>query len=155
MVPVQQLILRFRVMGNEKLKLIRYAESDQGTQGVILFGSTYLHTGELPWDDNRPNVSCIPTGVHPVSVRISPRYGKCYTIGVEGRSYILFHQGNYFGRKSVGLRSHTNGCILLGSRRGRLNSQKAVLSSRTARSKFENTMNWVPFNLEVVFGWNG
>lgn len=138
-----------------KAILYRTGESDEGTYGVIVFDGQYLHTGELPWKDNKPNVSCIPPGTHKVSVRVSPKYGKCYVVKVGGRTYILFHQGNFFGDKSLGYRSNTNGCILLGFKRGRLYNQKAVLASRLARTRFETVTGWELTELEVISLWNG
>lgn len=133
-----------------KVILHRYDESNQGTFGYLLFDGQFLHTGELPWNDNKPNASCIPTGIYNVRVRVSPKYGRVYHVtGVNGRSYILFHHGNYCGSKAEGYRSHTAGCILLGVKRGKLSSQKALLSSRIARRKFERIMDFRDFMLKV------
>ena len=133
------------------LFLLRIQTSDQGTFGIIIFNGQYLYTGELPWKDNRPNVSCIPSGSYTVRVRISPKYGKVYEVtDVSGRTYILFHQGNFFGDISLGFRSNVQGCILLGFKRGKLYGQKAVLASRIARNRFETVMNFEPFKLKVI-----
>ena len=133
----------------ENVILYRLSTNEQGTFGVIIFHNQYLYTGELPWKDNKPNISCIPTGSYEVRVRISPKYGRVYEILVPGRTYILFHQGNFCGDVSRGLRSHVQGCILLGFKRGKLYGQQAVLASRIARSRFERKMNFEPFTLEI------
>lgn len=84
-------------------------------------------------------------------VRISPKYGKVYEVtGVTGRTYILFHQGNFFGNKSLGFRTNVQGCILLGFKRGKLFGQKAVLASRIARTRFETVMGFETFKLKVM-----
>ncbi len=64
--------------------------------------SAVLKTLELPWLDNRRNVSCIPEGVYNVSVH--PR--GLSVENVPNRSGILFHVGNYT--------KNTRGCILPG-----------------------------------------
>lgn len=87
-------------------------------------------------------------------VRTSPKYGQVYEVtGVDGRSYILFHQGNYCGDRNMGLRTNVQGCVLLGRKRGKLNGQKAVLSSRPARRRFEMVMGLEDFELEVINGY--
>jgi len=73
--------------------LLRTESSEQGTFGILVFNDEYLHTAELPWKGNKPNISCIPEGTYQVSMRVSPKYGQCFIVAVEGRSYILFHNG--------------------------------------------------------------
>lgn len=113
-----------------------------------------LHVIEPPWRDNRRNRSCIPGGTYDVLPHLSPRFGRCLLVAaVDGRSHILFHAGNVGGDVERGLRSHTEGCLLPGLRRGRLDAgkglQRAVLSSRTA---LRHLMAWAagePFSLEI------
>jgi len=134
-----------------KASLYRYEETDEGTFGIIVFDGQFLHTGELPGNNNKPNTSCIPCGKYVVRMRVSPKYGKVYEVtGVPKRSYILFHHGNYCGSKEMGYLTNTAGCILLGTRRGKLQRQKALLISRIARRRFETVMNFEPFTLEVI-----
>lgn len=129
--------------------LFRNQKSDQGTFGIIVFDGQYLYTGELPWKDNKPNISCIPYGIYSVQMRVSPKYGRVYEITVAGRTYILFHQGNFCGDHSLGFRTHVQGCVLLGFKRGKLCGQRAVLASRLARNRFESVMKFEPFTLEI------
>ena len=69
--------------------------------------SVRLFTLENPWLDNAPNISCIPVGSYVCKRVISPKYGETFEItGVDGRTHILFHEGNY--------PSNTMGCVLLG-----------------------------------------
>lgn len=134
----------------DKVFLIRQDTSNEGTFGIIVFAGQFLYTGELPWRDNRPNVSSIPAGIYTVFLRISPKYGTVYEVrDVKRRSYILFHQGNYSGDSLMGFRTNVQGCILLGFKRGLLNKQKAVLASRIARARFERVMQFDPFILEI------
>lgn len=136
------------------MKLFRTDSDDHGTFGVLIFGDDYVRTIELPWRENRPNLSCIPQGRYTVSMRHSPKYGKVYHVeAVPGRSHILLHHGNFAGDKTRGFRTHSAGCILLGTKRGRLASQKVVLASRPARTKFETRMNFQTFELEIIDGY--
>lgn len=48
--------------------------------------------------------------------------------GVQGRSYILFHSGNVEG--------HTEGCILLGEKIGKLREDRAILNSGKTFNNF-------------------
>ena len=134
----------------ETVFLIRGPSTNEGTFGNIIFNGYCLYTGELPWKNNRPNISCIPCGKYIVRMRISPKYGKVYEVtDVAGRTYILFHQGNFCGDSSQGLRTNVQGCILLGFKRGKLYGQRAVLASKIARKRFETVMNFETFILEV------
>lgn len=133
------------------MKLIRTETSDQGTFGLLVYGDRFLCTGELPWRNNERGKSCIPTGVYNVQMRVSPKFGRCYEVrGVEGRTHILLHNGNWAGDSSMGFKTHVDGCILLGLSRGKLDSQHAVFSSRRARHKFEAEMGGESFELEIM-----
>ena len=73
-------------------------------------------TLELPDRNNERNISCIPEGFYDVVPRQSPKYGNhLHVTGVEGRSLILFHWGNYAGSPNpkTGL-PDIRGCILVG-----------------------------------------
>jgi len=134
----------------DKLHLYRGRSTNEGTPGILVFGTQYLYTGEPPWRDNRTNISCIPAGIYTVFLHSSKKYGNVFKVSrVPGRSYILFHEGNFFGDRAGGYRTNTAGCILLGCKRGKLFNQQAVLGSRTARSRFERVMNEEPFILEI------
>ena len=64
---------------------------------------------ELPDRGNQRNVSRIPSGKYVCSNRYSGKYGHHFILnGVEDRSLILIHLGNY--------KTDTRGCILLGTR---------------------------------------
>ena len=141
--------------------LTRDETSDHGTLGRLRLGAdeALLHAIEPPWRDNRRNVSCIPAGRYLCVPHVSPRFGRCLLVsGVPGRSHILFHAGNVGGDRSLGLHTHTHGCLLPGLRRGGLvvaadggrRRQKAVLASRTA---LRHLMAWAgdrPFPLEIT-----
>jgi hypothetical protein len=78
------------------------------TFGVFMYeNKPVCYSLELPWRDNRRNVSCIPSGRYGLSRSFSSRHGSVFLLhGVPGRSEILIHTGNYVG--------DTEGCILPG-----------------------------------------
>jgi len=113
-------------------------------------GDFSCYTFELPWRYNRPSVSCIPEGIYKVEMRLSPKFGFTYWVkGVKNRSYILIHSGNYAGDVNKGLKTHVNGCILLGQKFGILGEQRAILNSRVMVRKFINHMSSKPFTLKI------
>ena len=73
---------------------------------------------ERGWKGNQNNISCIPAGIYNVVLEYSPRFGMdLWEIkGVPNRSECKFHASNYWYQ--------LNGCIALGLRYKRLNSDK-------------------------------
>lgn len=96
-----------------KAYLIRIDKEDKQTLGVLqLFDGTIkvfeCKTLELPWLNNAPYVSCIPTGEYEAEKHNSPMHGECFKIkDVANRTQILIHKGNY--------NRDTLGCILVGT----------------------------------------
>lgn len=134
----------------KRVELFRSMSTVQGTVGKMLSFATM----EPPWRDNARRVSCIPPGIYQCHITKSPRYGHVYTVvGVPDRDHILIHAGNFGGDESLGFKTNTEGCILLGKRDGSLLGQRAVLASRGAVSEFNQTMNGEPF--ELVISWDG
>jgi hypothetical protein len=115
----------------------RYPSDNQGTHGMIRTPSGLeLHTLELPWRDNSPNISCIPPGEYTVAPHTSSFFGKCFSIfPVPGRTHIRIHAGNWAGDKSLYYRSDTEGCILVGESVGHLYEQRALFRSRIALNR--------------------
>ena len=140
-----------------RARLTRFETGDQGTMGILEAPGFECRTMELPWRDNQPNISCIPPGKYQCQVRYSRRFQKeFYGIKhVPGRSWILFHAGNVAGDKAKGLASHSEGCILLGDRHGKLQGQDAVLLSRPTVRRFMEHMEKQPFGLEIVWANGG
>ncbi len=80
---------------------------DDCTLGRLSFGELNCFTLELPWQENKPNISCIPAGIYPVSKYESPSKGSVLLLhDVPNRTYIEIHAGNYT--------SQILGCILVG-----------------------------------------
>ncbi len=102
-----------------KIHIDRHYEEKQTS------GSFMIDTGdakficnslELPWLNNQSRISCIPEGKYKVVVRYSKKYKRhLHITGVDGRSYILIHWGNYAG--SLNPRTGSPdilGCVLVG-----------------------------------------
>jgi hypothetical protein len=80
---------------------------DDCTIGTMDFGMFRCLTLELPWKDNRPNVSCIPAGEYGASLYQSYKHGQVVLLdGVPDRTFIEIHAGNYTRQ--------IEGCILVG-----------------------------------------
>lgn len=136
----------------QRALLLRADSTPEGTPGVLIADGFSCHTLELPWRDNVRKLSCIPDGAYECVMVRSPRFGVVYHVrGVPGRSEILIHAGNLAGALPR-FRADVQGCILLGERVGRINSQRAVLVSRPAVRRFNAAMQMKPFELEVR--WN-
>jgi hypothetical protein len=87
-------------------------------------GDTEFWTIENPWQDNEPNVSCIPEGSYEMERYDSPSHGKntWQLVGVLNRTYIQIHVANYA--------SNVLGCIGLGT--GVMSNLGGVSNSRNA-----------------------
>jgi hypothetical protein len=118
--------------------LSRSGTGFEGTAGK--FKTTFgfeCCTMELPFRDNRQDVSCIPKGIYIAERVQSPRYGECFQVkDVPGRSHILFHNGNWAGDETMGFRSDSEGCILVGEFLTPIAGQLAVSNSRKTLKKF-------------------
>lgn len=135
-----------------KALLYRKESSDEGTFGELVTDAGFkCSTGELPWRDNKPNMSCVPPGVYSVTWRKSERFGFCFHVeNVPGRDDILIHAANFVGDKEKHLRSEVLGCIAVGMIVSKLTGQKALLQSRLALSKLEEEMEHAPFELTII-----
>lgn len=139
-----------------KAVLRRAPSTDQGTFGVLTFGTEAVRTLELPWRDNRPQRSCIPPGVYDCGMVNSPRFGRVYGVrDVPGRSHILIHAANLAGDVDLGWTTQLHGCIApcvrVGAMRNKAGAMQAAgLVSVTA---LRQLMTWAagrPFQLEVL-----
>lgn len=130
--------------------LTRTRATDAGTEGVLTVDDFSCYTLELPWRDNARGKSCIPAGRYPCRIVRSPRFGRVYGVfGTSPRANILIHSGNFAGDVDKGLRSHVQGCILLGRHMGYIDGQRAVLVSRPVVREFIAHMEGEPFELIV------
>ncbi len=132
------------------VRLTRGYETAAGTEGVLSTEGFTCKTFELPWRDNRRQRSCIPPGTYRCYLTHSPKFGLVYTVsGAEPRTNVLIHSGNFAGDVELGLKSHVQGCILLGKYYGAVEGQRAILLSRPTVRAFMQHMNGEEFNLIV------
>jgi hypothetical protein len=131
--------------------LFRLESTNEGTFGQISTQSFFAFTGELPWRENIPSISCVPQGTYQAILTFSPRFGRgLYLLGLTSpRSGIRIHPANLMGDRELGLRSQLNGCIALGEKLGWIEGQKAVLVSAPACRRLEEFFGREPFTLEI------
>lgn len=130
--------------------LLRAETGPQGTFGRLLLPGISFFTGELPWRENRSDLSCIPLGVYRCPWTMSPRFRRrMYLVEpVPGRAGIRVHSANFMGDNPP-FHKQLNGCIALGEKLGWMDGQKAVLLSAPAIRRFESIMKGETFILEV------
>ncbi len=76
--------------------MLHRAYFKEGTNGALFNSDRFLcYTIELPWKDNKRNVSCIPEGQYEIEPRFSKRFKHHLILkDVKDRSFILFHPAN-------------------------------------------------------------
>lgn len=76
--------------------VLHRAYFEEGTNGTLFNSNKFLcHTIELPWKNNKRNISCIPEGHYEIEPRFSKRFKHHLILkDVKGRSFILFHPAN-------------------------------------------------------------
>jgi len=130
--------------------LKRIKSNEKQTQGILIIYDNdgniqcALNTIELPWRENRKEISCIPRGNYKVMARNSEKYGEHYIVeSVPNRSLILFHKGNYH--------DDTRGCILPGLGFGDIDGDGYldVVGSRLAMQKVFNIIGKNSFILTI------
>lgn len=102
-------------------------------------------TLELPYRDNKKNVSCVPDGTYRIVKELSPRFGMCWELkGVPNRSEVKIHQGNYF--------SQIEGCILVGDMHLKINQDEEpdVRNSIKTKLKMERIMDDLNINETTI-----
>ena len=126
--------------------LYRHKLTSMYTIGKLVYGDTIHATIERPWLGNAANISCIPSGSYTckfIKRSASGKYRNVYhIIGVPGRSGILIHAGN--------LVRHSRGCVILGTRHGKLVNRQAVLNSRSAVKSLADHFKGEDFILHVI-----
>ncbi len=137
----------------EYVDLFRAKSSNQGTLPSRWVAPRYsCWAGELADHENASNISRVPEGDYHCRMTFSPHMKRwTYEVfGVPGRSSIRIHSATYMG--DAPLRKQLNGCIALGEKFGTMDGQRCMLLSRPAVTKFENSMNRLPFLLRIKNG---
>lgn len=122
------------------------AHTDQGLFSILDIGTDSFYVCELPWQGNRPLVSCIPGGTYTV-VRdmTTDNHNWWKVLNVPGRRDIELHVGNTI--------ADTEGCLLVGNALGTLDERWAVLDSQAGMQRLHNALDAVDFwTLEVHRG---
>lgn len=134
-----------------KITLVRIKTSDEGTLGKIEFQGHVFFTLELPWRNNLPDFSCIPSGSYRCDFTYSNRFKKrLYLVGpVDGRTGIRIHSANLAGDSTKGFVKQLNGCIALGKTQGEIKEQDAILRSKEAVEEFHELLKGESFILEI------
>lgn len=108
------------------MKLIREPSTPNGTRGTWYddSGERLCYTIELPWNNNHPQTSCIPSGVYEFEHYFSPKHDFMVwkAVDVPGRDSIEIHPAN--------LASELLGCIGTGDTLGDIDGHIAVLNSK-------------------------
>lgn len=126
------------------VSLVRLKESEEGTFGVLYIrGGNHrpVYTLELPWRNNKRNISRIPAGEYrcvPHGWQGNTKFKRTWRLeAVPGRTAILIHAGNTI--------EDTDGCILVG-----LGSMEhMVLSSQNAMDFLREEIGEEEFILQV------
>lgn len=128
------------------ITLIRRYYYKECIVGELILKDKIFYTLELPWLNNQKNISCIPKGIYsvfPLNKSASGKYSDVYhIINVKNRTDILIHSGNTY--------KDTQGCVLLGKRKGFLGKFPAVLNSKTGLFEFNNLLEKKPFQLIIL-----
>lgn len=129
-----------------QLTLVRAFMTDTVTMGMLKadgIDHPPIFSLELPWKGNRPNVSCIPTGIYRCGPYSGARFKDVFHVkDVPGRSAILIHAGNRT--------ADIEGCILPGLSAGKLHNDPAVLESAKAMDALRFILGDEPFQLTIT-----
>ena len=94
-------------MGWQMTLTIQTWMSENYTIGRLNYGEFQCWTLELPWRDNRRNVSCVPVGTYNARKYDSPKHGNVILLDdVPERTWIEIHAAKYV--------SQLLGCIAVG-----------------------------------------
>ena len=76
--------------------MLERAYFKEGTNGTLFCSDTFLcYTIELPWNDNKRSISCIPEGAYEIIPRFSKKFQHHLLVkDVKKRSLILIHPAN-------------------------------------------------------------
>ena len=126
--------------------LIRFPEFANSTFGMLIYRSFRRATVELPWHDDKPNISCISLGLHQCFYAWSPRHGRdVYHVLDPRRSGVEIDIANWS--------SELRGCMALGRKVVRFNGRPGrtwgVCNSGSSRRAFHRIMRGRPFVMRI------
>ena len=118
------------------IELRRFPLSANGTIGQwYVDGQAICCTLELPWEDNKKDISCIPAGTYTLKHTYSPKF-KRFTwevLNVPNRTGIRLHTANEV--------SEIEGCIAPCMRLELRNGNFFGVNSKIALNKIESCLN--------------
>jgi len=125
----------------KRVRIDRFAYTPKGTFGTleVYDGAMLLfscRTIERPWENNKPNVSCIPASMYFMKLdNFKEKYADYQLQDVSGRSFIEIHIGNSM--------ADVTGCIALGKhyRIDEQNDKYWIAESTVAFNEFMETMD--------------
>ena len=124
-------------------KLIRVVQNEHGIFGVLIGNDNIplVTTAERKWENNLPNVSCIPEGHYTCKRTESSKFGTSFEVcDVLSRTHIIFHIGNFPVKNS-------KGCILLGT----TYNSRGIGNSRVGFTIFMESLEGIDeFELEIT-----
>lgn len=139
-----------------KVDVIRLSTSQGGTTSKVKINNYSKGEGEfygleLPWRDNKPFVSCIPSGEYVLIPWESEKYGSCYAF-VGGEVSLYEGNGNRFACliHAANYARQLQGCLALGRSDGvDEDGNPAVWNSRDALSGFMELAEGKPCNVSI------
>tara|TARA_R100000655_G_scaffold40612_3_gene76402 strand:+ start:8236 stop:8649 length:414 start_codon:yes stop_codon:yes gene_type:complete len=131
----------------KKAVLIRLNQDNKQSLGRF-----YLYNGldeiftcstlELPFKENKRNISCIPTGRYLVNTRTSSKYGDHFILeDVPNRDFILIHTANYY--------SQLRGCIAVGEGFSDINKDDS-LDVYSSKKTLQNLLKKAPEGFDLI-----
>lgn len=121
--------------------LIKTVCSSAQTLGFLSYGAFECCTLELPWKDNKNDVSCIPAGRYKGRKIVSPSNGNCIEImDVVNRTHIQIHSANYV-RQLLG-------CIAVGKTMQDINND-GLLDVTSSRNTLDELLALLPDEFEI------
>lgn len=130
-------------MSKKKFTLTRIKQGDKATLGKLFDErkSIVCYTLELPWKNNTQYISCIPEGVYQCAKFSGGKFQDVWQVlDVIGRTYILFHNGNFL--------SDIEGCILVGKNHDKYKGEPIVNDSVNTLNRMRQSMP-DEFTLEI------
>ena len=139
------------------LLILRGDSTNLGTLGkALLDNHGSFDTLELPWRDNKPQLSCIKAGFYTATVQWSNHFqANLYHLNdTNDRHDVEIHNGNFAGDVTLGYKSHVLGCILMGHGYGQIDrgdgsTQFGILHSRETLSEFMSATCGKTLNIEI------
>lgn len=128
------------------LTLKRIEDTGRETFGEFYLGEDFdtriSYSLELPWRENRPNISCIPAGTYICAREPNAVYTEVFRLlRVPGRDGILIHPAN--------MAAELEGCIAPGLEIERV-GWTGVLHSRDALSVLRALIDTRAFHLRIL-----